>query len=221
MGLGVSGFAAARLLKDLGARVRVTESAVTKAILERENLLAKEGIKVEVGGHSQGFITDTQLFVTSPGVDRSSLPLRFAKRNKIPIIGEVELAWTVCSGEIIAVSGTNGKTTVVSLLGEIFKKAGKRGIVCGNIGHPFSAAVRECRGCSFFILEISSFQLERIKNFRPKIAILLNVSPDHLDWHQSFSSYKRAKSRLFLNQKANDCAILIGMMIIFLLSFPG
>ncbi len=208
VGLGVSGFAAACLLKDMGAKVRVTESAVTKAILERKIFLERKGIKVEIEGHTEGFIKDSQLFVASPGVGSASLPLRFAKRNKIPVIGEVELAYTVCSGEIIAVSGTNGKTTVVSLLGEIFKKAGKRVIVCGNIGHPFSAAVRKYKKCSFFILEVSSFQLERIKNFHPKIAILLNVSPDHLDWHQSFSSYKRAKSRLFLNQKVNDDAIL-------------
>ncbi|MCK4244989.1 MAG: UDP-N-acetylmuramoyl-L-alanine--D-glutamate ligase [Candidatus Omnitrophica bacterium] len=208
VGLGVSGFAAACLLKDVGARARVTESAVTKAILERKIFLERKGIKVEVGGHRQGFIAGSQLFVASPGVGSSSLPLRFAQRNKIPVIGEVELASTLSSGEIIAVSGTNGKTTVVSLLGEIFKKAGKKVVVCGNIGHPFSAAMRRCKKNSFIILEISSFQLERIKNFRPRVAVLLNIDPDHLDWHQNFSSYKRAKSRLFLNQKTNDDAIL-------------
>ncbi len=207
VGLGVSGFAAACLLKEIGAKVKVTEAAVNKAILGRKENLAKKGIPVEMGGHSEEFIKDSQLFVVSPGVDSTSLPLKFAKRNRVPVIGEIEFASTLCSGEIIAVSGTNGKTTVVSLLEEIFKKAGKKAVACGNIGNPFSAVVMN-KKYGFFILEISSFQLERIKNFRPRIAILLNIGPDHLDWHQSFSSYKKAKSRLFLNQKANDYAIL-------------
>jgi len=207
VGLGVSGFAVACLLKEIGAKVKVTEAAVNKAILARKESLAKKDIPVEVGGHCEEFIKDSQLFVVSPGVDSISLPLKFAQRNRVPVIGEIELASTLCSGEIIAVTGTNGKTTVVSLLGEIFKKAGKKAVVCGNIGNPFSAVVMN-KKYSFFILEISSFQLQRIKNFRPKIAILLNIGPDHLDWHQSFSSYKKAKSRIFLNQKADDDAIL-------------
>jgi len=208
IGLGVSGLAAARLLKDIGARVRVTESAVTKAILERKNLLVKEGVSIEVGGHNEKFIKGSQLFVVSPGVDRSSLPLRFARKNQIPVIDETEFAWTLCPGKVIAVSGTNGKTTVVSLLGEIFKKAKKGGIVCGNIGNPFSSAIAKCRKNSLIILEISSFQLERIKNFRPKIAVLLNIAFDHLDRHQSFLTYQRTKARLFLNQKSDDYAVL-------------
>lgn len=207
VGLGGSGFAAACLLKEVGAKVKVTEAAVNKAILERKENLAKKGIAIEVGGHNEEFIKDSQLFVVSPGVNSNSLPLKFAKRNRVPVIGEIELASTLCSGEIIAVTGTNGKTTVVSLLGEVFKKAGKKVVVCGNIGNPFSAVVMN-KKYSFFILEISSFQLQRIKNFQPKVAILLNIGPDHLDWHQSFSFYKKAKSRIFLNQKANDYAIL-------------
>ena len=205
--MGVSGFAAAQLLKELGAKVKVTEAAVNKEILARKESLAKKNIPAEVGGHSQEFIKDSQLFVVSPGVNSASFPLKFAQRNRIPVIGEVELAFTLCSGEIIAVTGTNGKTTVVSVLGEIFKKSGKKAVVCGNIGNPFSAVVMN-KKYGFFILEISSFQLERIKNFRPKVAILLNINPDHLDWHPSFTAYKRAKSRLFLNQKKNDYAIL-------------
>ena len=152
IGLGVSGFAAARLLKKVGAKVRVTEASSNKDILDKKGILERKGIKVEVGGHCEKFIKDSELLVTSPGVDSTCLPLRFARKNQIPVIDETEFAWTLCPGKVIAVSGTNGKTTVVSLLGEIFKKAKKGGIVCGNIGNPFSSAIAKCRKNSLIIL---------------------------------------------------------------------
>ena len=136
------------------------------------------------------------------------MPIRFAKENSIPIISELELGYHFCKGIIVAVTGTNGKSTVVSLLGEILRRAKIPVKVCGNIGNSLSGEVGAISKKTVVILEVSSFQLEWISSFRPKIALILNMTADHLDRHSSFKEYINYKMRIFENQKPEDYAIL-------------
>ncbi len=209
IGLGESGKAAALLLKKKEEEVGVTEISEDTDIIERAKSLEKEGVGIEIGNHTKDFFKDASLVVVSPGVPPESKSLNWAKELRIPVISEIEMAYRYSpSRKIIAVSGTNGKTTVVTLLEKIFQKAGKKVVLCGNIGKPFSSTLEEVDEETDILMEVSSFQLERIVHFRPSCAILLNVSADHLDRYPDIESYLAAKSRLFLNQKGNDISIV-------------
>ena len=206
VGLGKSGLAAAEFLENLGARVKVTEAkgdVETKTGIQK---LRKKNIEFEFGRHRRDFIKGSDLIVASPGVSSGAPPLLWAKKAGIPVIGELELASCFVPCPIIAVTGTNGKTTTATLLGEILKKKHKVE-VAGNIGRPLSALVPNLTGEHLLVLEVSSFQLERIKDFHPKISIILNVTPDHLDRYSDFDDYLLAKKRIFLNQGPGDYAI--------------
>jgi UDP-N-acetylmuramoylalanine--D-glutamate ligase len=146
--------------------------------------------------------------VVSPGVKNKASPIIWAEKDNIPIISEIELAWLNCLGKIIAVTGTNGKSTVTALIGEILKSSGRKTFVLGNIGVPFCSRVQEVSSSDFVSLEISSFQLERISRFKPKVALILNFNQNHLDRHRDMHEYLEAKKKIFMNQDKDDYTVL-------------
>jgi UDP-N-acetylmuramoylalanine--D-glutamate ligase len=208
VGLARSGFAAAMLLKKKGAIVRVTDSGSSGKILENASCLRQQDIEVETGGHSEAFLKGCGLVVTSPGVPPDSLPLSRAASNGIRVISEVELGYMFCRCPIVAVTGSNGKSTVVTLISLMLQNAGRRVVTCGNIGKPFSGEVEALSDDDIVVLEVSSFQLDKIRHFRPKIAVLLNITENHIDRHGDIDSYLRAKMRIFENQGESDWAVL-------------
>lgn len=208
VGLARSGFEAAMLLFGEGAIVSVTDISKSHGVMKSAQLLRKKLISVEIGGHTEKFLKNTELLVVSPGVEDSSQPIRFAERMNVPIISEIELGYNFCKGRIVAVTGTNGKSTVVSLIGAVLRRAGFPVNVCGNIGNPLSGETKKINKETICIVEVSSFQLERIKRFRPEIAVILNITPDHLDRYRSFEEYRDFKARIFENQLSEDKLIL-------------
>jgi len=208
VGLGRSGFAAALLAKETGAQVWVTESHSNDALKQAAAELKQQGISVELGSHTQAFIEAADLIVTSPGVSDESPALKLARENGKKIIDEIEFAYGFCKSPIVAVTGTNGKSTTVTLIAHILEAAGKRAFVLGNIGAPFSGQVSNLTKDDIVVLEVSSFQLSRIDKFKPYIAVFLNATQNHLDRHKDFDDYLRAKLNVFSNQDENDWAIL-------------
>jgi UDP-N-acetylmuramoylalanine--D-glutamate ligase len=209
VGLARSGLAASLLLKKLGAEVWVSDFSQTKDTLKNSGILQKNYIKdIELGRHSLEFVRNKDLMVISPGVSGEAKPIIWAKKYNIPIISEMELASLVCPAPILAVTGSNGKSTVTTLLGQIFKKAGIKTFVCGNIGRPFAGEIEKVDKNSVVILETSSFQLEYIDKFKPKLGIILNVSPNHLDRYKELNDYVQTKWLIFKNQLKADFAIL-------------
>ena len=208
VGLGLSGQAAARLLKRLGCSVWVTEQGRTLAIRQAAKKLKRAGIHVEWGGHSLKRLNQIDVVVVSPGVNLASPFLKRIKARRIPIIGEMELAARLCSGTIVAISGSNGKSTVTSWVTQMLKNSNRHAMAVGNIGRPLSASVSSIRRDTRVVLEVSSFQLETIQTFHPKVACLLNISKNHLDRHGSFAAYLAAKRQLLLAQRQGDVAVL-------------
>lgn len=208
-GMGKTGFDTAVFLAERGADVFVTENGSTEQAKKIASDLEKKGIKTEIGGHTEKFIEGAQMLVPSPGVPNNSLPIRYAETKKIPVISEIELAFAFSPTEkIIAITGTNGKTTTTSLTGAIFKEANIPSVVCGNIGNTFIGEFDKLTADTYVVLEISSFQLEKTKKFRPFIACLLNIAEDHFDRHFTMQNYIDAKKRIFANQTEDDFAIL-------------
>ncbi|RKY42934.1 MAG: UDP-N-acetylmuramoyl-L-alanine--D-glutamate ligase [Candidatus Makaraimicrobium thalassicum] len=208
VGLGVSGYAAAELLGRRGAAVKITESSDTIEIRERLEELCQYSVEFELGGHTEGFCGDAALVVTSPGIDNGSLPLAVAGNRGIPVIGELELGFLFCRAPIIAITGTNGKSTTTELIGRILSLSGRHTALCGNIGNPLSGEVDFLTGESVAVVEVSSFQLETIKDFRPHIAALLNISEDHYERHANYDNYRAEKFKIFRNQSGDDWAVL-------------
>jgi len=208
IGLGRSGEASALFLRKKGALVRLTEAADGPGLKKKKKVLEASGIEVELGRHSEKFLSSVDLVVTSPGVAPETLPLQYASKNRLPVWSELELAYRFCPVPILSVTGTNGKSTAVTLLFDILKAAGKKVVPAGNIGTPFISTIEELNGKDAVVLEVSSFQLEWIEKFRPKIAVLLNVTADHLDRYPTFESYLAAKERLFENQGPEDIAVI-------------
>ncbi len=208
VGLGVSGFASACLLSQNGAAVGVTEASSSESVKKRCDSLREKGIRVEIGGHTESFCSGYDILVVSPGVDRDNLPVPGYNKTNVPVIGELELGYLFCGAPIVAITGTNGKTTVTSLIGEIFTRSGRDTVVCGNIGNPFTGEIGRITPKSSVVLEVSSFQLDTIVDFSPRVAVLLNVTDDHYDRHKGFESYKLSKFRIFMNQKKNDFAVI-------------
>jgi len=208
VGLGKSGVSSALFLQSMGGRVTVSDSKTEDQLREEIPTLLDRGIAVETGGHGERTFRDQDLIVISPGVPFNVPQLAQARQMGIPVIGEIELASLYLKGKIVAITGSNGKTTTTSLTGEILNKGGFKAQVGGNIGTPAISFVGDSTEDSYNVLEISSFQLETIKTFRPYIAAVINVTPDHLDRHGSFEGYAVAKERVFENQTAEDYAIL-------------
>lgn len=207
VGIGKSGMAAARFLVRRGASVRATDNrkgVEAKAVASLKRL----GVQIETGGHSPAFIDGAEWVVTSPGVPPASPPLVRARRKKIPVISEIELAYRFCRGSITAVTGSNGKTTTCHLIHAMSKRAGRPSVLCGNVGDPFLGKLPRITPRTRVVLELSSFQLEQCPSFRPQIAVVLNLSANHLDRHRTMAEYTRAKERIFANQTRTDLLVL-------------
>lgn len=210
VGLGNSGLNAALLLKDAGADVKVTESSDSESVRKNVKMLEGRKIPCETGGHTKNFIEGSELIVVSPGIEESSPSIKWANELGIPIISEMELGYRFCNGRIVAITGTNGKSTVTTLIGQILKDGGIDAVICGNIGNSLCGEINRIKKDTWVILEVSSFQLERIVDFRPYISIILNITDDHLDRYGKFSDYFNEKLKIFKNQKRSDFLILNG-----------
>lgn len=208
VGLGKSGIAAAHFLQSRGARVTVSDSKAEAQLRGEIPALLEKGIIVETGGHGERTFRDQELIIISPGVPYDVPQLVQARQLGVPVIGEVELASRFLQGKIVAITGSNGKTTTTTLTGEILEHDGKEVLVGGNIGRPVIAMAPESKPETWNVLEISSFQLETIEKFKPHIAAILNITADHLDRHRSMEAYITAKARIFENQADGDFAVL-------------
>jgi UDP-N-acetylmuramoylalanine--D-glutamate ligase len=209
LGAGLSGTAAALLLKAEGAQITVLDNAEEKNLLKStiDNLRA-QSIRVICGPAADQDSTIYQLAVLSPGIDPAAPLARKFSSRKIEMIGELELGWRSCELPVIAVTGTNGKTTTTELLAQTLDACGQRTIACGNIGKPLSEVAREKNPFDVLTVEVSSFQLEMIQTFRPSISLWLNFAPDHLDRYRSVADYRAAKLRIFENQTEDNVAIV-------------
>ena len=208
VGLGKSGTASALFLKAHGARVTASDSKTFDQFSKEIPLLLDHGIVVETGGHGERTFQEQDLIVVSPGVPVDAPPLVQARARGEAVIGEVELAAQFFPGPVVAITGSNGKTTTTTLAGEILAACGLSTAVGGNIGTPAISLIERANKDTIGVLEISSFQLETIQTFHPRIAVILNVTPDHLDRHHTLAAYVDAKARIFENQQAGDFAVL-------------
>src|ERR1700683_4788313 len=208
VGLGRSGVASALFLKAHGARVTVSDTKSGDELRNEIPTLLDHGITVETGGHGERTFRGQDLIVVSPGVPGDAPPLVQARALGEAVIGEIELASQFLPGPVVAITGSNGKTTTTTLAGEIMVAAGFPTLVGGNIGTPAISLAERAKPETVIVLEISSFQLETVQTFRPKVAVVLNVTPDHLDRHHTFEIYADAKARIFANQQGSDFSVL-------------
>lgn len=208
VGMARSGLASAAFLARRGARVKVTEKRAATDLRSEIEQLESLGVEVEAGGHLlESFLTADSI-VASPGVPLRIMELQRARQAGVEIISEIELASRFIQGRIIGITGSNGKTTTTTLVGEILSAAHFPVQVGGNIGTPLISLVESSHPSSITVVELSSFQLEAIPTFRPDVAVILNITPDHLDRYDSLDDYARAKINIFSNQAASDYAVL-------------
>ena len=209
LGAGLSGSAAALLLASEGAQVTVLDSADEKNLLKStlDNLRA-HGVRVVCGPEANQHPSAYDWMVLSPGIDPISTLARNFSSCGIDTISELELGWRSCDVPLIAITGTNGKTTTTELIAQMLNACGQRTIACGNIGKPLSEVAREKQPFDVLTVEVSSFQLEAIRAFRPAISLWLNFAPDHLDRYPSVAEYRAAKLRIFENQTEQDVAVV-------------
>ncbi len=211
MGLGISGRAAVRYLRACGAEVVVSDSRSQALLLEQEGgFLQDYGLVWEAGGHSLTFLARVDIVFVSPGVPLDLPLLSQLQTQGVRVMGELALAAPALSEKVVAITGTNGKTTVTTLIGELLQKAGKEIFVGGNIGTPLFAYLADGQRAEVLVLEVSSFQLDTAGDFRPDIALLLNITPDHIDRHGSLAEYARAKMKIFGKLRSTDTAIVNG-----------
>lgn len=208
IGLGKSGLASAKFLVAQGAEVRLTERLGRESAPESVRALEAIGVRLETGGHTEAFLEGSELVVTSPGVPPDSLPRIVARKRNIPVVSEVELAASVCPGPLVAVTGSNGKTTTCHLIHRMIGEGGLKSVLCGNVGFSFLDALAAMDEKTTAVVELSSFQLEDSSSFRPQVAAVLNISPNHLDRHLTMAGYLAAKEKIFLNQTARDTLVL-------------
>lgn len=207
LGAARSGIGVAKLLRSKGARVLVSDQRPEDELREAHNELTTAGIAVETSGHSER-VFDASLIVLSPGVPSEAPVVREALRRAIPLVSELEVASWFCNAPMIAVTGSNGKTTTTTLIGRILGDAKKKHVVAGNIGTAFSSVVLDMAEEEIAVLEVSSFQLDHCETFRPDISVLLNITEDHMDRYQhSMERYAASKARVFMNQRAADTLI--------------
>src|SRR5712692_10200395 len=208
VGLARTGIATALFCAARGARVTATEERPEAQVAEAAAKLRTAGCVLEFGGHCEETFLEQDLIIPSPGVSPAMPTLAAAHKQGITVWSEIELAWRFLRGRLVAITGSNGKTTTTSLIGHILETAGLPVIVAGNIGTPLISRVDETSDATVTVAEMSSFQLELIEELRPDVALLLNLTADHLDRHASFEDYARAKARIFENQREQDAAIL-------------
>jgi UDP-N-acetylmuramoylalanine--D-glutamate ligase len=207
VGAARSGIAAALLLAERGARVMLTDIR-PELDARTQDQLRGTGVTVELGPERRETLMDSDLIVLSPGVPLNQPSIIEARKSGVPIMGEIELASRWLSGRIVAITGTKGKSTTTTLTGRMFDAGGLRAMVGGNIGTPLSSQVAGSTPETFHIVEVSSFQLETTETFHPWIAVLLNLSSDHLDRHGSMAEYGAAKAKIFANQTSDDWAVI-------------
>jgi UDP-N-acetylmuramoylalanine--D-glutamate ligase len=210
VGLGTTGVAVARYLTRARAAVTVTDSADSNALGSQLEIINELGVTAEIGRHRIASFEGADLVVISPGVSHTIEPVVKAQQCGVPIIGEIELASWFIDKPIVAVTGTNGKTTTTELIGAMLQDSGRNVFVGGNIGKPLIDYVDRKKPADVIVAEISSFQLDTIKSFRPMVSVLLNISADHLDRYSHMQTYVQSKSRIFENQQPEDIAVLNG-----------
>ncbi len=210
VGLAKSGAAMARFLKRKGATVTVTDMAPAEKLKDLALEMDALGIGKELGSHSTETFVNQDLIVLSPGVPHTIAPVRQASDFGVPVIGEIELAASFIKEPMVAITGTNGKTTTTTLVSLMLEASGLSVFTGGNIGDPLTGYVDEDMKRDVVVVEVSSFQLDTIKTFRPKVAVLLNITDDHLDRYADFNAYARSKGRIFENQERDDIAIING-----------
>lgn len=208
VGLARSGVAAARLLLRAGARVTAADAKRLDGLGADARALGAAGARIVAGGIPASTFDEAELVVVSPGVPFDAPDLRPARAAGVPIIGELELGWRATEADTIAITGTNGKTTTTALVGALVAAVGRPVLVGGNIGTPLASGAAGFPADGIVVCEVSSFQLETVDRFHPRVAAVLNVAPDHLDRHGSFAAYVAAKGRIFENQTAEDWAVL-------------
>lgn len=207
VGFGRTGEAASRFLLKQKAKVKVSEKKRLEEMPKNIHSWAEKGLEIEAGGHNIDSFLEADLIVVSPGVP--FLPqLKAAREKEVSIISEIELAYRFLKGKIVGITGTNGKSTTATLTHKILKEGGLKAFLTGNIGNPLINSVERSQDDHVYVTEISSFQLEYIKEFKADVAVVLNISPDHLDWHTSFDDYYQAKKKLILCPKKEAKAIL-------------
>ncbi|QMU55642.1 MAG: UDP-N-acetylmuramoyl-L-alanine--D-glutamate ligase [Candidatus Mycalebacterium zealandia] len=209
VGLGKTGVAVSGFLARAGADVTATDLRDAGEITEAADL-EKLGVKLRTGGHREDVFTQARTVVLSPGVPPDIEPVRAARRADARVIGEVELSSALCGLPVVAVTGSNGKTTTTGLIGHILKACGKKPFVGGNFGDPFINAVGNESAYDLALLEMSSFQLKTTFAFKPAVAVLLNISPNHLDVHPDYEDYALSKKKIFANQTQDDWAVANG-----------
>ena len=208
VGLARTGEVVSLFAAGYGATVTATDQKPESELASTAEKLRAAGVKLELGGHRPEAFLEKDLIVASPGVPQDLPLLAGARTAGIPVWSEIELAWRFLRGKLLAITGSNGKTTTTALTTHLLKTAGIETLVGGNIGTPLLSVVESSTDSTVTVAEVSSFQLENIEKFRPEIGVLLNLTPDHLDRHASFAEYAAAKMRLFSNQLDRDCAVL-------------
>lgn len=208
VGLGISGVAATRFLISCGGRVTATDIRSADALCDTVREIQDLGAVTALGGHDPALLDDVDGVIISPGVPHYIPFLSNARDRGVPVIGEIELAARFIKTPVVAVTGTNGKTTVTEWIGDMLRRSGKQVFVGGNIGQPFIGFVQAGQPADVAVLELSSFQLDTIEQFRPDVAVLLNITPDHLDRYPSMDAYAWSKFRIFKNQGPGDAAVL-------------
>lgn len=208
VGAGKSGLAVASFLTGKGARVVLADSSTPVYPGGELERLAASGVSLSLGGYPEVKKGDFELVVMSPGIPLTVEPARLALEHGIELTGELELAYRCSRAPLVAITGTNGKTTTTTLLGKIFHDAGKNTLVGGNIGTPLVTEVEHFSPEDIIVAEVSSFQLETTSTFSPKVALILNVTPDHLDRHKTMEGYVDAKAKIFENQQPGDFIVL-------------
>ena len=208
VGLARTGIVTSLFAAGYGAAVTAADEKSESELGEAAERLRAAGVKLELGRHADATFLEQDLIVLSPGVPLTLGPVALARSRGVTVWSEIELAWRFLRGRLVAITGSNGKTTTTSLVAHILKTANIETFVGGNIGVPLLSLVESSADSSVTVAEISSFQLEAIEAFRPEIGVLLNLTPDHLDRHASFEEYAAAKMRMFENQLDRDCAVL-------------
>ena len=208
VGMARSGIAAAELLHMHGATPLLNDRKKEEAFGKDLDSLRKPGCEFRLGEDPVALLKEADGLVISPGVPIDAPVVKAAKEMKMSLVGELELAFQNLTGDVLAISGTNGKTTTTTLMGKIFENAGRTTHVAGNIGYPLSAVAQTARKQDVTVIEVSSFQLESIETFHPHVAALLNITEDHLNRHGTMEEYIRLKARMFENQTEEDCAVL-------------
>lgn len=208
LGAGVSGISVAETLRSLGASVTLSDNR-TEATMGRDlSRLKNAGVKLALGKQDESLLTAIDLIVLSPGISIYNPLVERAVAKGIAVVSEIEVAYRLCQAPIVAITGTNGKTTTTTLVGEMLKGAGKAVVVGGNIGLALSQEIKNIDHNGIVVAEISSFQLEGIVKFRPHVAAVLNVTPDHIDRHRTMKTYQDMKERIFANQTGSDFVVL-------------